>query len=154
MKSLPGAAIVRRLDTMGHIVSIHSYRGGTGKSNISSNLAYLAARRGHRVAVLDTDLQSPGVHLIFGLQRDKMPFTLSDFLFDDCELEEAVYDVSGTVPLGDAGGMLYLVPSSMKVEAITRIVADGYDAQKLNRQFKDLVEQFKSYNRGRARSKK
>ena len=57
---------------MSHIVSVHSYRGGTGKSNVSANLGYLAAHAGRRVAVLDTDLQSPGVHVVFGFKKDRM----------------------------------------------------------------------------------
>lgn len=41
------------------IVSVHSYRGGTGKSNTTANLAALLAAEGRRVGVIDTDLQSP-----------------------------------------------------------------------------------------------
>ena len=125
---------------MGHIVSIHSYRGGTGKSNLTANLAYLAARAGKRVAVLDTDLQSPGVHMVMGLPTERMAFTLSDYLFGKCELEEASYDLSNDVDLGDQGGALFLLPSSMKVDAILRIVSEGYDVGRLNDHFGQLIE--------------
>lgn len=37
---------------MAVIVSIHSYRGGMGKSNVTANLATLFARSGKRVAVV------------------------------------------------------------------------------------------------------
>lgn len=116
---------------MGHILSVHSYRGGTGKSNLSANLAYQAARRGKRVAVLDTDLQSPGVHMVLGLPPERMAHTLSDYLFGRCELEETVYNLSHDFDFGDAGGALYLVPSSMRVDQILRVV-EGYDAARLN----------------------
>ena len=43
----------------GKIVSIHSFRGGTGKSNIAANLAAAAALDGKRVAVMDTDMANP-----------------------------------------------------------------------------------------------
>ncbi len=128
--------------SMGHIISVHSYRGGTGKSNIAANLAYLTAKRGHRVAVLDTDLQSPGVHLLFGLEQERMPFTLSDFLFDKCELEDAVYEVGAAAPLNDSGGALFLVPSSMTIESISRVLSEGYDPGKLNSHFKQLMETY------------
>ena len=36
------------------IVSVHSYRGGTGKSNTTANLAALLAAEGRRVGVIDT----------------------------------------------------------------------------------------------------
>ena len=125
---------------MGQLVSIHSYRGGTGKSNISANLAFLAARQGRRVAVLDTDLQSPGVHMVLGLPPERMAYTLTDYLFGKCELEEAAYDLSNDLDLGNGGGALYLLPSSMKVDAIVRIAAEGYDVGKLNDHFGRLME--------------
>lgn len=124
---------------MSHILSIHSYRGGTGKSNISANVSFLAAQRGLRVALLDTDLASPGVHLVLGLSRERLTFTLTDFLFGKCDLEEAAYDMGETVGIGDGGGALYLLPSSMNIEAISRVVADGYDVNKLNDQFSILA---------------
>ncbi|MCK4652104.1 MAG: P-loop NTPase, partial [Methanosarcinales archaeon] len=43
----------------GKIVSIHSFRGGTGKSNITANMATYIASKGNRVGVIDTDIQSP-----------------------------------------------------------------------------------------------
>ncbi|MSW41904.1 MAG: MinD/ParA family protein, partial [Actinobacteria bacterium] len=33
------------------VISVHSFRGGTGKSNTSANLAGQLAAAGHRVAV-------------------------------------------------------------------------------------------------------
>ena len=65
----------------GRVVSIHSYRGGTGKSNTVANLAALMAAQGLRVAVVDTDIQSPGIHVLFGLGEDDMGHTLNDFLW-------------------------------------------------------------------------
>ena len=39
---------------MSKIISIHSYRGGTGKSNTTANLATLVASQGHLVVIIDT----------------------------------------------------------------------------------------------------
>ena len=39
---------------MSRIISIHSFRGGTGKSNITANIAPLLAAEGRRVGVIDT----------------------------------------------------------------------------------------------------
>ncbi len=47
--------------------SIHSFRGGTGKSNTAANLATVVADAGQRVGVIDTDIQSPGIRVLFGL---------------------------------------------------------------------------------------
>ena len=39
---------------MSAIVSVHSFRGGTGKSNTTANIATLLAAEGRRVGVIDT----------------------------------------------------------------------------------------------------
>ncbi len=57
---------------MATIVSVHSFRGGTGKSNTTANLAAILASDGHRVGVIDTDIQSPGIHVILGLSGDEI----------------------------------------------------------------------------------
>jgi len=128
---------------MGRIVSIHSYRGGTGKSNISANLAYLAARAGRRVAVLDSDLQAPGVHLLFGFDTNRMPYTLSDFFFNRCGLEEAAYNLKGLAELENIDGTIFLLPSRMTVDAIMQVVAEGYDVGKLDDQLNKLIDELK-----------
>ena len=66
---------------MSTIVSIHSYRGGTGKSNLVANLASSLVQEGKRVAVVDSDLQSPGLHVLFGMDPQHMGLTLNDYLY-------------------------------------------------------------------------
>ncbi|VEP18548.1 hypothetical protein H1P_810010 [Hyella patelloides LEGE 07179] len=41
---------------MSKIISIHSYRGGTGKTNITVCLAALVSSQGKRVGIIDTDI--------------------------------------------------------------------------------------------------
>lgn len=125
---------------MGQIVSIHSYRGGTGKSNITANLAYLAARKGWKVAVLDTDLRSPGAHVVFGLDQGRIGNTLTDFLAGRCDLEQAAYDCTGDLGLEDSGGSVHLLPASMQLEKIMHVLSNGYDVGKLNNHFATLVD--------------
>jgi MinD-like ATPase involved in chromosome partitioning or flagellar assembly len=54
------------------IVSLHSFRGGTGKSNLTANLACSLVQRGERVAIVDMDVQSAGLHVLFGLDAGKV----------------------------------------------------------------------------------
>ena len=124
---------------MASIVSIHSYRGGTGKSNITANIAFLMALRGKRVAVLDTDLQSPGVHVVFGMDKERITHTLTDFVQGKCDLEECAYDMSSSVGL-EGDGAVWLLPSSMRIEAIMQVLDQGYDVGKLNTQFSVLID--------------
>ncbi|MHC5725535.1 MAG: P-loop NTPase, partial [Nostoc sp.] len=57
---------------MSQIVSVHSFRGGTGKSNLTANIGATIALHGKRVGIVDTDIQSPGIHVLFGLDEEKM----------------------------------------------------------------------------------
>jgi MinD-like ATPase involved in chromosome partitioning or flagellar assembly len=124
---------------MGHIISVHSYRGGTGKSNLTANLAYQAALRGRRAAVLDTDVQSPGVHMVLGLAKNRLAHSLTDYLFGKCDLEDAAYNLTNDLDLQDSGGALFLIPSSMSVDSILRVASEGYDAGRLNDHMSSLV---------------
>lgn len=129
---------------MSKIVSIHSYRGGTGKSNSTANLAATIASLGKRVCIVDTDIPSPGVHVLFGFDEDSIKKTLNDFLWGRCEIAAAATDV--TDALGDkatSNSKLYLVPSSVKAQDIARVLREGYDVQLLNDGFQDLVDDLK-----------
>ena len=128
---------------MTKIVSVHSFRGGTGKSNLTANLAATIARQGQRVGIVDTDIQSPGIHVIFGLDEEKINRSLNDYLWDRCAIKDAAYDVSNalkteqdeTVP----NGSLYLIPSSIKAGEIARVLREGYDVGRLNDGFEELI---------------
>lgn len=127
---------------MPKVVSVHSYRGGTGKSNFTANLASTVALKGQRVGVVDTDIQSPGIHNLFGLEPETMGKTLNDYLWGRIPLEEAAYDVSANISL-KGGGNLFLVPSSIKADDISRILSEGYDVKLLNDGFRQLVRGLK-----------
>lgn len=125
---------------MATVISIHSFRGGTGKSNTAANLSALAAMQGLRVGVVDTDIQSPGVHVVLGMGDDEVGKSLNDYLWGNCEIEEAAYDV-GTRIGPEITGALYLVPSSIKAGDIARIIREGYDVGLLNDGFQRLIEE-------------
>ncbi len=123
---------------MTKIISIHSFRGGTGKSNTTANLAALLAMDGQRVGVVDTDIQSPGIHILFQMHEKDFQFVLNDFLWGRCEIEQTAYDV--THILGpDISGRLFLVPSSANAADIARILNDSYDINLLSDGFKSLA---------------
>lgn len=124
---------------MPKVVSIHSYRGGTGKSNFTANLATTVALQGNRVGVVDTDVPSPGIHNLFNLDAENTQKTLNNYLWGEIAIEDAAYDVSTEVGVsGD--GKLYLVPSSFKADDIARILKDGYDVKLMNDGFRRLVK--------------
>ncbi len=133
---------------MGKIVSIHSFRGGTGKSNTTANLAAQVALADKRVGVVDTDIQSPGIHVLFGLDEAKMGKTLNDYLNKVCEIGEVAYsvgekalDAEGRAML--AGKNLWLFPSSIRGREISKVIRDGYDVNRLNEGLQTLMKELK-----------
>ncbi|HEU4980625.1 MAG TPA: MinD/ParA family protein, partial [Solirubrobacterales bacterium] len=133
---------------MTDIISIHSFRGGTGKSNTTANLAVALARMGKRVGIVDTDIQSPGIHILFGLDDEQMDRSLNDYLWGDCPIEDAAYDVGKKLgvdggELAVIGGGVHLVPSSIKVGEITRVLREGYDVGVLNDGFTALGDRLR-----------
>src|SRR5204862_8307424 len=116
-----------RVASMARLISVHSFRGGTGKSNTTANLASLLSVQGKQVGIVDLDIQSPGIHVIFGFDQDQtMRHSLNDYLWGDCELREAAHDVTPSSN-GPLPGRVWLVPSSMRPGDIARLTHAGYD---------------------------
>jgi MinD-like ATPase involved in chromosome partitioning or flagellar assembly len=124
---------------MSKIISVHSFRGGTGKSNTTANVTALLAREGLRVGVIDTDIQSPGIHVLFGLDEEHMQHSLNDYLWGKCNIEDAAHDVTSLLGV-DVTGRIFLIPSSIKAGEIARVLREGYDVGLLNDGFHELVE--------------
>jgi septum site-determining protein MinD len=133
---------------MSKIISVHSFRGGTGKSNTTANIATILAMEGNRVGVIDTDIQSPGIHILFGLGEDDMRHSLNDYLWGKCEIQETAHDVTAGLNEDIKGqvlvipkGQVYLIPSSIKAGEIARVLREGYDVGLLNDGFHNLIEE-------------
>lgn len=124
---------------MSKIISIHSFRGGTGKSNTTANIAALLASDGYRVGVVDTDINSPGIHVLFNLDESEMKHSLNDYLWGKCPIEDAAHDVTAHVS-PNIKGKIFLIPSSIKAGEIARILREGYDVGLLNDGFRDVIE--------------
>lgn len=124
---------------MSKIISIHSFRGGTGKSNTTANLSTLLAADGLRVGVVDTDIQSPGIHILFGLDEDNVTHSLNDYLWGKCAIEQAAHDVTAGLK-ANIKGKIYLIPSSIKAGEIARVIREGYDVGLLHEGFQTLVK--------------
>ena len=124
---------------MSSIISIHSFRGGTGKSNLSANISSVIALQGYRVGVVDTDIASPGIHVLFGMDEEEMDTALNDYLWGRCAIEKCAYDVGQSIGL--QSGRIFLIPSSIKPGEIAHLLREGYDVALLNDGFHELIEQ-------------
>ena len=75
---LPSSASSDLLPTAsGEVFTFYSYKGGTGRSMLLANVAWLLAGAGSKVLLIDWDLEAPGLHRYF-----------RPFLGDDPELKK------------------------------------------------------------------
>src|SRR3989304_9274 len=116
---------------MPKIISIHSFRRGTGKSTITANLAALLAVAGQRVGVVDVDVLSPSLHWLLGGDKSKIGCPLNSFLLDQQDIEQAAHDVTARLGV-DVKGRLFLVPASDDALQIARVLRERYDIDRLN----------------------
>ncbi|MER5931499.1 MinD/ParA family protein [Streptomyces sp. NPDC002054] len=117
---------------MTRTVVVHSHRGGTGKSTVLANLALLLADGGRRVGVVDTDIQSPTLDLLFRLPPGGG--SLTDYLLGRCEIEAAAH------PVARPG--LYVVPARTGTTALREIMATGYDVGLLPEGFDRFADRY------------
>ncbi len=129
---------------MSRIISTHSFRGGTGKSNVTANLAVMVAAAGNRVGIIDTDIQSPGIHVLFNFDQQHAAHSLNDFLHKRCPIEKAAYDVTAQAfaptTAQDSRTRVFLIPSSLNSGEIAHILREGYDVALLNDGIQALID--------------
>src|SRR5213594_913212 len=109
---------------MTKVIAIHSFKGGTGKTTLSANLATTLAAN-HRVGVMDLDLSGPGLHVIFGLKKGDVKATLTDIFLGDASPNDVIIDLSTKYGLTKGG--LYFCPASNKVEDMLRLLKSGLE---------------------------
>ncbi|GJL78379.1 MAG: iron-sulfur cluster carrier protein [Nitrospinaceae bacterium] len=60
-----------RLDKIKHKVALMSGKGGVGKSSITANIAACLADQGHKVGILDADLNGPSIGHLLGVGNEQ-----------------------------------------------------------------------------------
>jgi MinD-like ATPase involved in chromosome partitioning or flagellar assembly len=101
-------------------ISIHSSRGGTGKTVIATNLAVILANEGFNVALLDLDFRAPSLAMVFS-EGIKLPVKcwLNGFLNGKCGAEQVFTDVTGKYNLK---GRLLIGLANPAVDAMRNIM--------------------------------
>lgn len=86
-----------------------NFKGGTGKTSVSTSYAFRLAERGYRVLVIDLDSQGHATKCL-GLEPDQYPRTLADALIKRVPLREV------RVPTGYPN--LDVVPSNLNMSTV------------------------------------
>jgi MinD-like ATPase involved in chromosome partitioning or flagellar assembly len=71
------------------IITLHSYKGGTGKTLLSVNLAMIFADKGKRVCLLDLDLRAPSLSSTF---KNNNKYWVNDYLNKACKIDSILTD--------------------------------------------------------------
>jgi MinD-like ATPase involved in chromosome partitioning or flagellar assembly len=118
------------------IVSFFSFKGGVGRTSTLVATALTLARNGHRVAIVDLDLEAPGLATIFSQDNFDKPGVI-DYLLekkiqeDDWKLRTHIIPINDVKLLGDEGQPLQLLPAGT--------VDDNYLEKLARLDFQNLV---------------
>ena len=105
---------------MSKIIAVHSYKGGTGKTLLSLNLAATLAKNGKKVALFDLDFRAPSLFSI--LKAENVECWLNDYLNNTCEAEKILVDLSSRIP---GNGKFFAGLANPATEAIRDMSAKG-----------------------------
>ena len=110
------------------VIAVTSGKGGVGKTNISANLAALAARSGKRVLIIDADLGLANVDILFGIKPVRH---IGDLL---------QVGVSANDVLAQAAPNIHILPAGSGVQRLTEL--DRKDKLRLVAALDTLEERF------------
>jgi len=80
---------------MSKIIAVHSYKGGTGKTLLSVNLAATLAKQGKKVCLFDLDFRAPSLFAI--LKMENIQCWLNDYLNGACDINKVIADFSSRI---------------------------------------------------------
>jgi len=98
---------------LGRIIAVHSYKGGTGKSLLTVNIAAAYANRGKKVCVLDLDFRAPSLQSIF--RQESSEYWLNDYLNGACEINKVLIDYT---PQCKCDGTMFVGLANPATEAL------------------------------------
>ena len=98
---------------MSKIIAVHSYKGGTGKTLLSVNLAATFAKLGNKVCLFDLDFRAPSLFSI--LKVENRECWLNDYLNGACEINKVLIDFSSRI---QGNGKLFAALANPATEAI------------------------------------
>jgi len=98
---------------MGKIIAVHSYKGGTGKTLLSVNLAATFAKQGKKICLFDLDFRAPSLFAILKVQGAEC--WVNDYLNNNCDINKVLIDLSQRI---NGKGKLFVGLANPETEAI------------------------------------
>lgn len=125
---------------MPKVVLFHSFYHGVGRSNIAANMAYLLAKKGKVIGLIDADTEEPVQHCLFGLPDQTIQYAFNDYLWEDSSIEQAAHALN--LPSISAPGQIFLVPGNRPGHRPPRQAIDINDAERLHAAYQTLIDHF------------
>ena len=133
-----------------YVTTFYSFKGGVGRTMALVNAAVTLAMGGHRVLVVDFDIEAPGLDTFDALKPSEEVPGIIDFVARYLESRQAP-DVSGFIGecpvIGDRGGSLWVMTSGRKETYAANFNqvdwGDLYEKQDGFLLFEDLKAQWK-----------
>ncbi|MCB0195338.1 MAG: AAA family ATPase [Anaerolineae bacterium] len=123
---------------MPKIIVFHSFYHGVGRSNIAANVAYVLAKQGKSIGLIDADTKNPVQHHLFGLDNEDIQYTFNDYLWGNCTIEQTAH----RLPLDSIPGKIFLTPGNTTQGHSPREVREVKDAELLNVGYQTLIDTF------------
>ena len=98
---------------MSKIIAVHSYKGGTGKTLLSVNLAATFAKAGKKVGIFDLDFRAPSLFAILKAEESQVWF--NDYLNNTSDINQTLVDLSSKI---SGGGLFFAGLANPSTEAI------------------------------------
>jgi MinD-like ATPase involved in chromosome partitioning or flagellar assembly len=138
------------------IVSFFSFKGGVGRTSTLVATALTLARNGHRVAIVDLDLEAPGLATIFSPDSSEN-LGVIDYLLEkkiqgnDWKLRTNLLSISDRTLLGDDGEIIQLLPAGTiddnYLEKLARLDFQNLVNSELQSTMVDMLSELESAGR-------
>ncbi|MCL6632085.1 MAG: AAA family ATPase [Alicyclobacillus herbarius] len=135
------------------IVAFYSYKGGLGRTTGMVATALTLARYGHRVAMVDLDLEAPGLASLFYNQEsdDTIQSGVIDYLLEkpiqgqDWKLRAQIYSINQKSIIGDDGEPVRILPAGRiddeYLEKLARLDFQHVVQNRLHATFKQMFDE-------------
>jgi len=91
------------------VLTVSSGKGGVGKTNLVTNLAYALSQRGRRVLVVDADIGLNNIDILLGMAPK---FQIQHFLSGEKSIEEVIFEGPGGIKV---------LPASNGIQELTQL---------------------------------
>jgi len=118
------------------ILSFYSFKGGVGRTTALASLAIQLARNGKKVAIIDLDLEAPGLSTIFpGVEGRSAAHGVVDYLLErplipqsEIDLENFYHLIDDSAIVGDGPPITVIPAGNLDANYLEKLARIDYEA--------------------------